>query len=196
MAGLIGERVAEALLDGPHQSAADGRVLVGGDPVSGVPPAECLDFGNDLVQPIDVAHHDRERLHQHHALLLHVGVAEEPAETGIHLEQARVEELGDVIGARLDDGPAGADQLLLGGGHRDLFDSCAEDRPPRASGTAEAPIDIGRLSPSVSTLGSRPAYSRQVERRHLILDLTPMPEPDIGLPARHPSTDDAETLRC
>jgi ribosomal protein S18 acetylase RimI-like enzyme len=33
-----------------------------------------------------------------------------------------------------------------------------------------------------------------VERRHLIADLGPMPEPVIGFPARHPSTDDAEAL--
>jgi ribosomal protein S18 acetylase RimI-like enzyme len=31
-------------------------------------------------------------------------------------------------------------------------------------------------------------------RRHLILDLGPMPGPDIGLPVRHPGTDDAEAL--
>jgi RimJ/RimL family protein N-acetyltransferase len=33
-----------------------------------------------------------------------------------------------------------------------------------------------------------------MERRHLIVDLGPMPEPAIGLPVRHPSTDDAEAL--
>jgi ribosomal protein S18 acetylase RimI-like enzyme len=33
-----------------------------------------------------------------------------------------------------------------------------------------------------------------MERRHLILDLGPMPEPDIGLHVRHPTTEDAEAL--
>jgi ribosomal protein S18 acetylase RimI-like enzyme len=31
-------------------------------------------------------------------------------------------------------------------------------------------------------------------RRHLILDLAPMPSPDVALPVRHPTTDDAEAL--
>ena len=33
-----------------------------------------------------------------------------------------------------------------------------------------------------------------MERRHLILDLAPIDRPEIGLPARHPTTDDAERL--
>jgi GNAT superfamily N-acetyltransferase len=33
-----------------------------------------------------------------------------------------------------------------------------------------------------------------VERRHLFLDLGPVAAPEIGLPIRHPTTDDAEAL--
>src|SRR5918994_761727 len=38
-------------------------------------------------------------------------------------------------------------------------------------------------------------YSRHMAgRRHLVLELGPVPEPDIGLPVRHPGTDDVEAL--
>jgi hypothetical protein len=118
IADVIGEGIAETLLERPQQRCSNEVVVIGAHAVAGVPAAERLDGRDEIVEPVDALDHHGQGLHEVLLLGGHIGLAEETADGRVPLEEAFVEEACGNVRNRFDGSPAGANEVDVDRGHR------------------------------------------------------------------------------
>jgi len=102
-------------IERPEQRGADRVVMLVGDAVPCVAPAEIFDDRHQLIEPVETLDGGRQHLHQLLTLFFHVA-AKHPFERRIELEQLLVEKRRRVVRDRRNDGEGVLDERFLSHG--------------------------------------------------------------------------------